>query len=70
MLAEAKALGHNLVFRSMEYVDARTKWEKPRAFISHDSRDKAAIAEPLAVELQRLLCPVWYDDFSLRVGAV
>jgi hypothetical protein len=68
MLAEAKTLGHNLVFRSVEYAAERNKWEKPRAFISHDSRDKADIAEPLAVQLQKFMCPVWYDDFTLKVG--
>jgi hypothetical protein len=68
MLAEAKAKGHSLIFRSVEYVMERNKWEKPRAFISHDSRDKANIAEPLAVQLQKYMCPVWYDDFSLKVG--
>lgn len=68
MLAEAKTAGHKLVFRSVEYVTERNKWEKPRAFISHDSRDKAAIAEPLAIKLLQLLCTVWYDEFSLKVG--
>lgn len=68
MLAEAKTAGRNLVFRSVEYVMERNKWEKPRAFISHDSRDKAAIAEPLAIKLQQLLCTVWYDEFSLKIG--
>lgn len=46
----------------------RDKLEKPLAFISHDWRDKSEIAEPLAVHLQKLLCPVWYDQFTLRVG--
>jgi hypothetical protein len=49
-------------------MNERNKWEKPRAFICHDSRDKDSIAEPIAVQLQRLMCPVWYDQFSLRVG--
>ena len=46
----------------------RNKWEKPLAFISHDSRDKTTIAEPLAIQLQKFMCPVWYDEFTLRVG--
>lgn len=33
MLAEAKAQGYNLIFRSVEYMTERNKWEKPRAFI-------------------------------------
>ncbi len=65
---ESKASGHRLTFRSRDYVDERNRWEKPRAFISHDSRDKACIAEPIALQLQKFMCPVWYDQFSLRVG--
>jgi len=43
--------------------------EKPLAFISHDSRDKEELVRELAQELSRLMCPVWYDEYSLRVGA-
>jgi TIR domain len=68
MRADARAVGHNLTFRSVEYMNERNKWEKPRAFISHDSRDKTSIAEPIALQLQKFMCPVWYDQFSLRVG--
>ncbi len=56
------------VFRSESYVKERSKWEKPLAFISHDSRDKNTIAEPLAIRLAKLMCPVWYDEFSMQVG--
>ncbi len=49
-------------------MNERNKYEKPLAFISHDSRDKKAIAEPLALQLQRMMCPVWFDQYSLRVG--
>lgn len=68
MLKEAQIKGHSLVFRSIEYAAERNKFEKPQAFISHDSRDKALIAEPLALHLTKLMCPVWYDSFSLKVG--
>jgi hypothetical protein len=68
LVTEARAVGHILTFRSTEYVNERSKWEKPRAFISHDSRDKTSIAQPIALQLQRLMCPVWFDEFSLRVG--
>lgn len=68
LIAHGNANGHRLTFRSIDYVNERNKWEKPLAFISHDSRDKRNIAEPIAVQLQRLMCPVWYDEFSLRVG--
>jgi hypothetical protein len=68
MIAEAKAAGHRLTFRSVDYMNFRNKWEKPLAFICHDSRDKDSIAEPIAVQLTKFMCPVWYDQFSLRVG--
>lgn len=65
---EAEKLGHKLQFRSQDYVSERTKFEIPLAFISHDSRDKEEVAKPIAINLQRMLCPVWYDEFSLKVG--
>ena len=68
LIAEASIVGHRLTFRSVEYMNTRNKWERPRAFISHDSRDKADMAEKIALQLQKLTCPVWYDQFSLRVG--
>src|ERR1700730_6674003 len=68
MLAEAKAQRLNLVFRSVEYMTDRNKSEKPRAFVSHDSRDKTKITEPLVIHLQKSMCPVWYDEFSLKIG--
>lgn len=55
-------------FRSINHAIARSALEKPLAFISHDSRDKEAIAKPIALALQKLMCPVWYDEFSLKVG--
>lgn len=64
----ARNLSHELQFRSMEYSNVRGSHESPLAFISHDWNDKDEIAKPIAMELQRLLCPVWYDEFSLNVG--
>lgn len=58
----------SLTIRGNEYTNFRMKSETPLAFISHDSRDKAEIAIHIALELQKLLCPVWYDEFSLKVG--
>jgi hypothetical protein len=68
LLAEASVVGYRLTFCSVEYMNERNKWERPRAFISHDSRDKADIAEKIALQLQKFMCPVWYDQFSLHVG--
>lgn len=68
LIAEAGVAGHRLTFRSVKFMNERNIWEKPRAFIFHESRDKMSIAEPLALQLQKFMCPVWYDQFSLRVG--
>jgi hypothetical protein len=57
-----------LVLRDHEYLKHRECREMPLAFISHDWRDKADIAKPLAINLSQNLCPVWYDEFSLQVG--
>jgi len=68
LMKEAADIGHRLIFRSVEYMNERNKHEKPLAFISHDSRDKKEIAEPLALQLQKMMCPVWFDQYSLQVG--
>jgi hypothetical protein len=47
MNAQAKTVGHRLSFRNGKYMDERNKLEKPRAFISYDSRDRQTIAEPI-----------------------
>ncbi|MBP9095468.1 MAG: TIR domain-containing protein [Ignavibacteria bacterium] len=57
-----------LTFRSSDYISKKAELEKPFAFISHDSNDKALIAEPLAKGLNSRLCFVWYDEFTLKVG--
>jgi hypothetical protein len=63
-----KSKGLWLTMRSLGYLKKMTELEQPLAFISHDSRDKADVAGPIAVGLQKLMCPVWYDEFSLKVG--
>jgi hypothetical protein len=63
-----KAVGYHLSFRSREYLDQRMRVERPKAFISHDSRDKANVAQPLALRLSQMMIPVWYDEYSLKVG--
>ena len=68
ILQRSKELGQSVKFREQRYADERNKYEKPLAFISHDSRDKENIAGPLAIELHKLMCPVWYDEYSLKVG--
>lgn len=66
--ARSCELGHSVKIKSNSYVVQRSSLEKPLAFISHDSRDKNDIAKPLAMALQKMMCPVWYDEFSLRIG--
>lgn len=56
------------VIRDKHYLDALTKNLKPLAFISHDSRDKESLVENLALKLTQRLCPVWYDEYSLKWG--
>ncbi len=60
--------GFDLQFKSHAYRNERNKFETPLGFISHDSRDKKDIAFLVAQNLQRLQCPVWYDEFSLNLG--
>jgi TIR domain len=59
--------GHNVQFRSPRHVMKRTQFEKPVAFISHDSRDDE-IARKIAIGMQQHRCSVWYDEFTLRAG--
>lgn len=63
--AEKNLLIH---IRDSEWAKRRATLEKPLAFICHDSRDKESIATKIASGLRRLLCPVWYDEYSLQVG--
>lgn len=66
--AAARDHGHELQIRGEQFRIERGKHEKPLAFISHDSRDKEAVAKKIAIGLQRMICPVWYDEFNLKLG--
>lgn len=68
LVSEALAAGYFLSIRDREYAQNRTSSETPLAFISHDSRDKDAFVRELAHELAKKSCPVWYDEYSLKVG--
>lgn len=65
---EATALDLFITMRSDNYLKSKIELEKPMAFISHDSKDKALIAKPIAKGLSSRLCTVWYDEYSLKVG--
>ena len=63
------AVDSNFDYQGPQYAaESRSIHERPLAFISHDSRDRADIAHPLALMLEERNCPVWYAEFSLRVG--
>jgi hypothetical protein len=64
----AKQRNIRLRWRSVSFAHERSLIERPVAFISHDSGDKEHIARPLAIRLQQMPCPVWFDEFSLSVG--
>lgn len=60
--------GLSLIVRDAKYVKVRDMYETPLAFISHDSRDKPIFVQELAAKLTSALCPVWYDEYSLKPG--
>jgi len=64
-----KTLGRVVQIRNRIYATERSKLEKPLAFISHDTQDKDEIARPLAIRLTSMMCPVWYDEYSLKLGS-
>jgi hypothetical protein len=66
--ALSKEQSISLVLRGKAYLQTKLQIERPLAFISHDSRDKSEIAVPIALGLQKLMCPVWFDEYSLKVG--
>ncbi len=65
-IAEDKGL--SVTKRNKQYAQERMELGTCLAFISHDSRDKESVTVPIAIGLQKHLCPVWYDEFSLTVG--
>lgn len=60
--------GFYVIVRDKEYALKKSELEKPLAFISHDSRDKDELVRELVLEMSKLMCPVWYDEYSLKVG--
>jgi TIR domain len=64
----ALSLGVWVQIRDRTYEDYITMNEQSLGFISHDSRDKDLFVRPLAEKLRDALCPVWYDEFSLKPG--
>ncbi|MDI9334793.1 MAG: toll/interleukin-1 receptor domain-containing protein [Cytophagales bacterium] len=58
----------NICIRDLSYMINLNLLKQPLAFVSHDSRDKEYLVKNLVHELNRLNCPVWYDEYSLKVG--
>ena len=58
----------HLRIRDRIYSYTQSMNEKALAFISHDSRDKATLARPLAEALNAKLGRIWYDEYSLQIG--
>jgi hypothetical protein len=58
----------HVLVRDREYAEKRSALQKPMAFISHDTRDKDSLVRELALEMSKLMCRVWYDEYSLKVG--
>jgi TIR domain len=68
LLAAGTERGLSIELRDLQWLEAYNSSTRPLGFLSHDSRDKDNVARPLALELGRLLCPVWFDEYSLKVG--
>jgi TIR domain len=68
LLAAGAERGLSIELRDLQWLEAYNSSTRPLGFLSHDSRDKDNVARPLALELGRLLCPVWFDEYSLKVG--
>lgn len=60
--------GLTLEVRDRGWLALEEKYRRPKAFISHDSRDKKAFVRPLVDKLDSLLLPVWYDELSSSLG--
>jgi hypothetical protein len=59
----------SIIIRDTKYAVLQLNHEKHLVFISHDSRDKDSIARPLAHELRKIVGRVWFDEYSLKLGA-
>ncbi|MBX7132050.1 MAG: toll/interleukin-1 receptor domain-containing protein [Fimbriimonadaceae bacterium] len=57
----------SLELRTPLHAEIRSRSERPFVFISYDSGDRD-VAIQIARSLDSFMCPVWYDEFSLKVG--
>lgn len=67
LMTVADERGLVLQFRDVRWAEYHSAIEKPLAFISHDWREKELAGE-IALALVRRGIPVWFSEFSLKVG--
>lgn len=60
--------GFKMEIRDINYAKNRSSTERPLAFISHAKSDSREFAKKLVNTLSRLGCPVWFDEYSLKIG--
>ncbi len=60
--------GMELKLIDQNYVDGTQEIIRPHAFICHSFKDKDRVARPLAEQLREKVGPIWYDEFSLKIG--
>ena len=68
LISHGESQGFKIEVRDINYAEAKSKTERPLAFISHAKSDSREFAIKLANSLSRLGCPVWFDEYSMRVG--
>lgn len=60
--------GFHVLVYDKDYAAERSSLERPLAFMCYDSRDREPLVRSLVIELAKLMCPVWYDEYSLGIG--
>ena len=68
LISHGESQGFKIEIRDINYAEKRSKTERPLAFISHAKSDSREFAKKLANELSRLGCPVWFDEYSMKIG--
>lgn len=66
--SHAESVGFIAEIRDLAYAEYRARSDRPLAFISHAKSDSRKLAVDLAGALSGNGCPVWFDEFSLKVG--
>jgi len=68
LISHGESEGFKIEVRDINYAEAKSKTERPLAFISHAKSDSSEFAIKLANSLSRLGCPVWFDEYSMKIG--